>query len=101
MIRSGKVLKKIVWLIIAVVIVFVIVRAIAGRKPKETAMASRPVQTAYSVKDDVPIYVDSFGSLSPSSDVNIKSQVTGQIKEVHFKEGQEVRSEERRVGKEC
>ena len=90
MIRSGKVLKKIVWLIIAVVIVFVIVRAIAGRKPKETAMASRPVQTAYSVKDDVPIYVDSFGSLSPSSDVNIKSQVTGQIEEVHFKEGQEV-----------
>ena len=90
MIRSGKAFKKIVLLIIAVVIVFVIVRAIAGRKPKETAMAGRPVQTAYAVKDDVPIYVDSFGSLSPSSDVNIKSQVTGQIKEVHFKEGQEV-----------
>ncbi|MFA5096899.1 MAG: efflux RND transporter periplasmic adaptor subunit, partial [Candidatus Omnitrophota bacterium] len=31
------------------------------------------------------------GSLAPTSDVDIKSQVTGQIKEVRFNEGQEVR----------
>jgi multidrug efflux system membrane fusion protein len=90
MVRSGKALKKIIGFIVVVVIIFVIVRAIAGRKPKETVMAVRSVQTAYAAREDVPIYVDSFGSLSPSSDVNIKSQVTGQIKEVHFKEGQEV-----------
>ncbi|MDD4907674.1 MAG: efflux RND transporter periplasmic adaptor subunit [Candidatus Omnitrophota bacterium] len=91
MIRSGKALKKIVWLIMTAVIVFLIVKGIAGRKPKEQALPSRPAQVAYAAQNDMPIFIDSFGSLAPTSDVDIKSQVTGQIKEVRFNEGQEVR----------
>lgn len=50
----------------------------------------RPVQTTHAVKKDVPLYVDSFGSLSSPEDVDIKAQVTGKILEVNFEQGAEV-----------
>lgn len=50
----------------------------------------RLVQTALASKQSVPIYVDSFGTLSSPEDVDIKAQVTGKIIEVTFVQGTEV-----------
>ena len=59
-------------------------------KPKPKPVMPRPVQTALVIKKDVPIFLESFGTLAALEDVNIQAQVTGKIKEVHFKEGDEV-----------
>ena len=53
-------------------------------------MSPRPVQTAAAIQKDVPFYVETFGNLSALVNVDIKSQVTGKILEVHFKQGQRV-----------
>lgn len=62
-----------------------------SRKPVQQGPQARPVQTAIVVQKDVPIYVDSFGNMASPSNVNVKSQVEGKLKTVHFKEGTEVR----------
>ena len=51
----------------------------------------RPVETAVAFTKDAPVYLDSFGSLYSLKDVDIKSQVAGQIKEINFTEGAEVK----------
>ncbi|HRZ86206.1 MAG TPA: efflux RND transporter periplasmic adaptor subunit [bacterium] len=53
-------------------------------------MPPRPVKTALSSQRDVPTYIESFGNLNALKSVDIKSQVTGQIMEVHFTEGKKV-----------
>ena len=52
----------------------------------------RPIQTAKAFEKDVPIYVDSFGTLTSPGDVDIKAQVTGKILEVSFEQGTEVKA---------
>ncbi len=59
-------------------------------KPKQVPIPPRPVQTALVIKKDVPIYIESFGTLSAMEDVDIQSQVTGKITSVNFTEGDEV-----------
>jgi membrane fusion protein, multidrug efflux system len=51
----------------------------------------KPVQTAVTITKDTPIYIESFGTLTPPDDVNIKAQVEGEIKEIHFTDGQDVK----------
>ena len=48
---------------------------------KRNRVFPSPVQTAVAVKKDVPIYVESFGTLSSPESVDIRAQVTGKIKE--------------------
>jgi len=59
-------------------------------KPKQALTPPRPVQTASVIKKDVPIYIESFGTLSALENVDIQSQITGKIKSVNFTEGDEV-----------
>jgi multidrug efflux system membrane fusion protein len=61
------------------------------KKPEEKAPPAKPVQTAQAVKKDVPIYIDSFGTLNSFYSVDILSQVTGQIQSAHFESGAEVK----------
>ncbi len=60
-----------------------------GCSPKkpEREMPPRPVEIGLAIQKDVPIYIESFGNMYSPNDVNIISQVTGQIKEVSFKDG--------------
>ncbi len=59
-------------------------------KPKQKPIPPRPVQTAVVIKKDVPIFIESFGTLSSLEDVDIRAQVTGKIVEAHFNGGDEV-----------
>ena len=54
-----------------------------------------PVTVASSTTKDVPVEVRVIGTVEAFSTVAIKPQVTGELKEVHFKEGDEVKSGDR------
>ena len=82
--------KTVIWLTVIVVGVAFLAKG-CFLKPHKSLVPPRPVQIALALEKDVPIYVDSFGNLTPPYDVSIKSQVSGQIKEVHFNDGQDVK----------
>jgi multidrug efflux system membrane fusion protein len=68
---------------------------LAGCGKQENAAASAPPPAAPVVvvqaeKRDVPVEVRSIGNVETIETVAIKSQITGQIVAVHFKEGQDV-----------
>ena len=52
---------------------------------------ARPVEIAVAIEKDSPVYLETFGNLYSLYDVNVQSQVDGQIKEINFIEGAEVK----------
>ncbi len=50
-----------------------------------------PVLVARAVEKSVPVQVSAIGNVTPCSTVTIRSQITGKLQEVHFKEGQTVK----------
>lgn len=84
-------MKKILWIIAVLFLTLLVVRAIFAKKKAPPPPPARGVTTAVATQKNVPIYVDSFGNLYPLNDVNIQSQVTGEIISANFVEGQEVK----------
>lgn len=75
---------------------FVLVVALAclaacHRPPPKQKPGPRPVVIAEAVRRDVPIYVESFGTLMPFESIDVKSEVTGKVLSYHFAEGQFVK----------
>jgi multidrug efflux system membrane fusion protein len=64
-----------------------------SKQEKAQAAAPRPVSVAVSPvqKQDVPVYLNGLGSVTAFNTANIKSRVDGQIMQVNFKEGQNVK----------
>lgn len=50
-----------------------------------------PVTVGKVLKKSVPVRIEAIGTVEPYSTVAIKAQVGGQLREVHFREGQDVR----------
>lgn len=50
-----------------------------------------PVGIAAAAKGDIPIVIKALGTVTPLATVTIKTQITGQLVEVHFTEGQMVK----------
>ncbi len=50
-----------------------------------------PVSVAEVTSKDVPVQVAAIGTVEACTTVSVKSQVNGEIRQVHFREGQEVR----------
>src|SRR5882724_9440784 len=99
------------------VLLFLLVAILAGgfflwrstRKPPTTAAAGRggrgnaagagdgnanvrvPVVVAAVQRRDLPVYLDGLGSVDAFNTVTVKSRVDGELMEVDFKEGQEVK----------
>lgn len=61
------------------------------KKEPPTEIPPRPVETGEAIQRDASIYINSFGNLYPPNNVDIKSQVTGEIKKIPFSEGQYVK----------
>ncbi len=59
-----------------------------SEKPKGRPPA--PVVIATAVIKTVPVYLEAIGNVEALAQVSIKSMVNGEIKKVHFKEGQDV-----------
>jgi multidrug efflux system membrane fusion protein len=63
----------------------------ASRKPP-AAPAATPVTTVAVRLADVPVYIDSLGTVTPTRTVTVVTQVNGILESVAFKEGQQVRT---------
>ena len=61
-----------------------------GKEAKHSGGAA-PVTTAVVAEKDVPLVLRTFGTVTPLSTVDIKSQASGLLTTVHFKEGQDVK----------
>jgi len=61
--------------------------AAPGRDHKEAV----PVTVATVVQRDIPVQLRAIGNVEPYSTVSVKSQVEGQLAQVHFVEGQRVK----------
>lgn len=70
------------------VLLIVVLSAYACSK-QESSTHNSPikVQTMRVITKDIPIEINSFGTLAPFKNVDIKAQVSGQIKKIHFNEG--------------
>jgi multidrug efflux system membrane fusion protein len=55
------------------------------------AGAATPVGIAAAAKGDIPIVIRALGTVTPLNTVNVKTQITGQLIKVEFKEGQLVK----------
>ncbi|HWR16254.1 MAG TPA: efflux RND transporter periplasmic adaptor subunit [Terriglobales bacterium] len=67
---------------------------LAGCQKKEAAPQGRPavpVTVANVEQRNMPLQVTAIGTVEPFSTVQIRTQVTGQLTGVHFKEGDDVR----------
>jgi multidrug efflux system membrane fusion protein len=53
-----------------------------------------PVTVAAAARQDVPIMLDALGTVQASASVTVRAQVDGQLLEILFREGQEVRQGE-------
>ncbi len=51
-----------------------------------------PVLVAQAVARDIPIEIHAIGTVQPFSAVSVRPQITGKIIQVHFREGQDVKS---------
>ena len=49
-----------------------------------------PVVTAVALRQDVPMYSEGLGTVTPLRTITVKTQVDGQLTGVYFREGQEV-----------
>ena len=86
--KKGITLHKIFALLIIIGLVyFIILHFKAEKKAPAPTMPPRPVKTAKAFTKSVDNYIESFGNLSADQSVDIISQVTGQIKEIKFCEG--------------
>ena len=61
-----------------------------SKKPEVHKILPRLIETGLVIQKNASIYVESFGTLTPINNVDIKSQVTGKVKEARFAEGDEV-----------
>jgi multidrug efflux system membrane fusion protein len=62
----------------------------AAKKEKPKAKPPVPVKVAQALQKDVPVQVKAIGNIEAYTTVAIKSQVNGQIAQIHFAEGQDV-----------
>jgi len=84
---------KIIGIAVIVCIVvggYFLFKGIFQKKPVKESPA-RPVEIAVAIEKDSPVYLETFGNLYSLYDVNVQSQVDGQIKEINFIEGAEVK----------
>src|SRR5258706_10917977 len=66
----------------------------AKEMPAAKGPAAAPVSVAAAVQQTVPVRLQAIGNVEAYTSVAVKSRVDGQILEVHFREGQEVKKGE-------
>jgi multidrug efflux system membrane fusion protein len=62
-----------------------------GRFAAGAAGAAIPVGTAAVTKGDIPIVLKALGTVTPLANVTVKTQITGQLQNVYFTEGQAIK----------
>jgi len=88
------------WVIFIVTGVIIIVGIIfitsnmTGKKSLDGNQRPQPVTALMTNKTDFDVYLKGLGTVIPTNTVTVKTQVTGQLMSVHFKEGQLVNKDD-------
>jgi multidrug efflux system membrane fusion protein len=69
---------------------FVLQNRSDGRPPERTEPEAVAVTAAAAVQKTVPVQLTAIGTVESYASVSIKSRISGQLVQVHFKEGQDV-----------
>src|SRR5438094_376783 len=94
-VTTGRVLSAaFAWALAAALLLTGCSDSAAGKPARNAAPPAVPVTAADSVEKTVPIQLTAVGNAMAYTTVGIKSQVNGQIVQVHFKEGQDVRKDD-------
>jgi multidrug efflux system membrane fusion protein len=75
---------------IAVLSIFIMISCTTESKVPEKRFPSAPVSVATAIQKDVPVQLRGIGRVEAYSAVSIRSLVEGELREVYFKEGQDV-----------
>jgi multidrug efflux system membrane fusion protein len=67
-------------------------KATANDPQKKVSSPAVPVVVAQAEAKDVPVELRNVGNVEAFATVTIRSQITGQITKIHFREGQEVKA---------
>ena len=73
------------------ILLLLLVRVFTGGHKATPPPPPRPVAVATAVTQDVPLYLDEIGSCAAYETVQVQAQVSGQIVERNFKDGQDVK----------
>jgi multidrug efflux system membrane fusion protein len=87
--KFGLVVGVVVVLLVAIGVWFFLFAARPKPKPPVTG---EPVAAVAVKLQDVPVYIDALGTVTPTRSVTVVTQVSGILSAVEFKEGQHVRS---------
>jgi multidrug efflux system membrane fusion protein len=82
------------WLVVLVIAAIIsIYYTLAGHSTKKNVRNTQnvPVITAIAKIKDIPIYLTALGSVTPTYNVTVKTQINGILQEVLFREGQMVK----------
>ncbi len=76
--------------VIIVVGIIFIMSNMTGKKSLDSSQRPQPVTALMTNKTAFDVYLKGLGTVIPTNTVTVKSQVSGQLMSVHFKEGQHV-----------
>jgi len=79
------------WSFVALAVAVVALDACSNTKAAPPPPPPAPVTTATVVRQDVPLQIRAIGAVEAFSNVSVKTQVTGELTGVFFKEGQDVK----------
>jgi len=65
-----------------------------GKKALAATSRAVPVTVAAAVRQDMPVYLTGLGSVTAFNTVSVKSRIDGQLVQVNFREGQQVKKGE-------
>jgi membrane fusion protein, multidrug efflux system len=75
------------------IILLLIGLTFSGCRKKQAAVERQPVWVTVSeaVSQDVPVYIDEIGSCTARENVSVRPQASGQITEIHFTDGADLK----------
>jgi multidrug efflux system membrane fusion protein len=88
---GGKRRLHFIFVAIAVLVLFFLIRGFAGKSKAQPAPPPRQVVVAKVTSADVPLYLEEIGTTAAYETVEVKAQVSGQIISREFKDGADVK----------
>src|SRR5512135_3267136 len=76
---------------IVLFLIFAFIGGCSDGKAKQAPQRTVPVKTGIAVQKDVPVQINAIGNVEAFNTVSVKAQVGGEVIDVHFKEGQDVK----------
>ena len=78
-------------LLASFLLLLIFTNACSNGKAKQPTQRTAPVKTGDVTRLDVPLQINAIGNVEAYNTVSVKALIAGEVTDVHFKEGQEVK----------